>query len=249
MPKSKKLRLDVLLVERGLFPTRAKAQAAILADLIRVGGKGGLKAGQELPEDAEVEVIAPACPYVSRGGLKLEAALDRFNISPAGRTAIDIGSSTGGFTDCLLQRGAARVYAVDVGTAQLDVKLRTDKRVVVMEQTHVRDLHEGLFDPLPDLAVIDVSFISLTKVLPFVLPCLKTTAEIIALIKPQFELEPKKVPHGIVREEAYRKEAIDSVFNTTDRLGLLRSEPIMSPIKGAKGNIEHLCCFRRIAKC
>ena len=194
-----KLRFDQLLVERGLFETRSKAQAAIMAGKVRLAGHARLKAGSEVPEDAPVEVLADACPFVSRGGLKLRAALDAFGVDPRGRVCLDVGASTGGFTDCLLKRGAKRVHAVDVGHGQLNAKLRADPRVRVLEETHARDLMPALIDPPPDLAVIDVSFISLTKVLPHVLRCLPGPFDLIALIKPQFELEPKKTPKGIVR--------------------------------------------------
>ena len=248
-----KRRLDVLLVERGLFPTRAKAQAAILAGKVSVPRHPNPKAGLELPLDAVVTVAADACPYVSRGGLKLAGALDRFKVDPKGRVAIDVGSSTGGFTDCLLQRGAVKVYAVDVGTKQIDAKLRNDPRVVVMENTHARDLEPEQLDPRPDLAVVDVSFISLTKVLPYVLPCLGRSdsdspagshdaprIDIVALIKPQFELEPKKTPKGIVRDPAHREEAIAKVRASAQKLGLQELGFMESPIHGAKGNVEFL---------
>jgi len=233
-------RLDLLLVERGFFPTRTKAQAAIMAGKVRVENHPHPKAGLEIRGDTEITIEPDACPYVSRGGLKLAAALQQFEISAQGRTALDLGASTGGFTDCLLQNGAEKIYAVDVGTNQLDFKLRNDSRVVVMENTHARELVARLFDPLPDLCVADVSFISLSKVLSHVLPCLKRPAELILLVKPQFELEPKKVPKGIVRSEEYRREAIDRVRQAAAHLGLAEQGLIESPIKGARGNIEYL---------
>lgn len=235
-----KLRLDQLLVERGLFPTRAKAQAAIMAGKVRVEGYPRPKAGLSLAEDAAVEVLADACPYVSRGGLKLAGALDAFGLDPAGRVAVDVGSSTGGFTDCLLQRGAACVHAVDVGHGQLDAKLRADARVRVYEGLHARDLTPALLEPKPDLAVIDVSFISLTRVLAPVAACLKRPGDLVALIKPQFELEPKKVPKGIVRKPEYRDEAVAKVREAASSLGLAERGLIESPLHGAKGNVEFL---------
>lgn len=237
--KKTRARLDVTLVERGLFPTRAKAQAAIMAGQVLIKGKPALKAGAPVFSDAEFEIAKPS-PYVSRGGFKLQAALDAFGVSVAGRVCLDMGASTGGFTDCLLQKGAARVYALDVGTAQLDAKLRADGRVISREQTHARDIKPSQFDPWPDLAVIDVSFISLTKVLPPVVSCLAPGFSIIALIKPQFELEPKKVPKGIVRDERWREEAVAKVRDAADKLGLKEYGVMESPLRGAKGNLEYL---------
>jgi 23S rRNA (cytidine1920-2'-O)/16S rRNA (cytidine1409-2'-O)-methyltransferase len=202
------------------------------------------KAGLELPADIPIRLASNACSYVSRGGLKLAAALERFAIKTQSRIALDLGASTGGFTDCLLQKGAAKVYAVDVGTKQLDQKLRNDGRVVAMENTHARDLTPKLLDPLPDLCVADVSFISLTKVLPYVLPCLKIPFDLILLIKPQFELEPKKVPKGIVRIEEYRQEAIERIRQSGRSLHLIEYGLMESPVKGSRGNIEYLILFR-----
>lgn len=237
-------RLDELLVERGLFPTRAKAQAAVMAGLVAVDGKPALKAGQAVSGDARLELIAPACPYVSRGGLKLEAALKGFGISPAGRTCLDVGASTGGFTDCLLQAGARKVYAVDVGTAQLDAKLRGDPRVVSWEQTHARALRAERFDPAPDLAVVDVSFISLTQVLAPIVACLKAPFEIAALIKPQFEVGPKLAPKGVVRSPEARAAAVEKIRAALPGLGLRELGLIESPLKGPKGNVELLIHLR-----
>jgi len=215
-----------------------------MAGKVRVPGRANLKAGLEVPPETPIEIAPDACPYVSRGGLKLAAALDEFGVQAAGRTALDVGSSTGGFTDCLLQRGAGKVYAVDVGTKQLDSKLRGDPRVAVMENTHARDLKPGLFDPRPDLAVVDVSFISLTKVLPWIVPCLASPFDIVALIKPQFELEAKKTPKGVVRKEEHREEAISRVRAAAGEIGLAERGLMASPLTGAKGNREfliHLC--------
>lgn len=243
IPGMAKRRLDQLLVDRGLFPTRAKAQAAIMAGCVRVAGKHLPKAGLELPEDAEVSIIADACPYVSRGGLKLAAALDAFALDPRGRVALDVGASTGGFTDCLLQRGAALVHAVDVGHGQLDSRLRADSRVVSREGLHARDLTPALLVPRPELAVVDVSFISLTKVLPPVVACLARPFDLVALIKPQFELEAKKTPKGIVRAPEHRAEAVEWVRAAAAGLGLRERGLIESPIHGAKGNVELLIAW------
>lgn len=235
-----KVRLDELLVLKGLFPTRHKAQGAIMAGKVTAAGERVDKAGQRVAPDTEVAVLPDACPYVSRGGLKLEAAIHTFKILTGGRRCLDIGSSTGGFTDCLLQHGAELVYAVDVGRGQLDLKLRQDPRVVILEQTNARHLLSAQFNPRPDLATIDVSFISLTKVLPPVLACLKTPFEVVALIKPQFELGPKQAPKGVVRSEQARLEAIDRVREVLRGTAAHEAGLISAPIKGAKGNQEYL---------
>lgn len=243
MGKPKK-RLDLLLVERGLFPTRAKAQAALMAGKVRVEGRPRPKAGMTVSEDAAVTVLPDAVPYVSRGGLKLEAALDAFDIRAKGRVALDVGASTGGFTDCLLQRGAAKVYAVDVGRAQLDASLRADPRVISMEGLHARAMRADMFPEGPDLGVIDVSFISLTKVLPPSAACLKAPFEIVALIKPQFELGPKKAPKGVVRRPEFRGEAVERVRASIRGTPLEERGLMESPVKGPKGNLEFLWILR-----
>ena len=236
-----KIRLDELLVQKNLFDSRHKAQAAIMAGKVTVDGEKSDKAGTRVAADAEVAVLPDACPYVSRGGLKLAAAIQTFKILAGGRRCLDIGSSTGGFTDCQLQYGAELVYAVDVGHSQLDMKLRQDPRVVLLEQTNARHLRADQFTPRPDLATIDVSFISLTKVLPTVIACLKTPFEIVALIKPQFELGPKKAPKGVVRSEEARLEAIDIVRRSLDGNKRVHEAGLIpSPIQGAKGNHEFL---------
>jgi 23S rRNA (cytidine1920-2'-O)/16S rRNA (cytidine1409-2'-O)-methyltransferase len=235
----RKLRLDALVVERGLFETRSKAQAAIMAGQVKVDGTPVTKAGESVKEDAEIELVGPACPYVSRGGLKLESALKAFAPAIKGRACLDLGASTGGFTDCLLQNGAAKVYAVDVGTAQLDAKLKADPRVVSREQVHARDLAPEQFDPRPDLCVIDVSFISLTQVLPPALACLKRPAEILALVKPQFEVGPKLAPKGVVRDQAARDLAIAKVREAAGGLGLVEKGLSEASPKGPKGNLEY----------
>ncbi len=239
-------RLDALLVERGLLPTRAKAQAAVMAGQVLVDGKPRLKAGAPTAEDAQLSLLSP-CPYVSRGGLKLAAALDAFPIVTAGRVCLDVGASTGGFTDCLLQRGAARVYCVDVGRGQLDAKLRADPRVVWREETHARDLSPSWFSPPPTLAVVDVSFISLTQVLAPALACLSAPWDAVALIKPQFEVGPKLAPKGVVRTEEARQAAIEKVRAALPALGAVESGLVESPAKGAKGNVEYLIWLRPTA--
>lgn len=237
---AKRARLDLLLVERGLFETRSKAQAAVMAGQVLVDGKPALKAGDATSEDAELSLKSDPCPYVSRGGLKLRAALDAFPIPVANRICLDVGSSTGGFTDCLLQSGAEKVYAVDVGTAQLSSRLRSDSRVASRENTHAKSLKPEQFVPRPTLAVADVSFISLAQVLPFIVPCLSSPYDLIVLVKPQFEVGPKLAPKGVVRDPAVRIQAVDKIRSAASALGLQEKGLIESPAKGPKGNVEFL---------
>jgi 23S rRNA (cytidine1920-2'-O)/16S rRNA (cytidine1409-2'-O)-methyltransferase len=242
---SSKLRLDKLMVERGLAPSREKAQALIMAGQVVLGDHAAQKAGQQVAADVELRIKGELLPYVSRGGLKLEKGLDQFGIDPSGRTAIDVGASTGGFTDCLLQRGASKVYAVDVGYGQLAWKLREDPRVVVMEKTNIRHLQPEQLDPLPDLAVIDASFISLNLVLPPTLALLQRPAEVVALVKPQFEVGKGAVGKGgIVRDPRLH----DEVLSNMERLAAELSAELLgicdSPITGADGNREFLMGLR-----
>lgn len=235
---SSRVRLDVLLVERGLFPTRARAQAAILAGLVRVDGRPARKAGEAVRPDARVEVLADPVPYASRGGLKLAHALDRFGVDPAGRVAIDVGASTGGFTDVLLRRGARRVYAVDVGYGQLAWSLRQDPRVVVMERTHILRLERESLPEPPDLATVDVSFISLRKVLPKVDRLLDPPGEILALVKPQFEAGRAQVGKGgVVRDPEVHCRVLEEVAQAAQQVGLGVWGITPSPILGAEGTI------------
>lgn len=246
-----KKRLDQLLVELGRFPTRTQAQAAIMAGLVLVGGRKIDKPGTSVDPAAAIEVKGAPHPYVGRGGLKLAKALTEFGIDVAGRTALDIGASTGGFTDCLLQGGAALVYAVDVGYGQLDWKLRNDPRVIVFEKTNVRYLTpERLYaekrSGAADLAVIDVSFISLSKVLPVVYNLLAVRAEAVALIKPQFEARREQVGRGgIVREEAVRQEVVEKVRRSAAEAGFAVEGLSESPITGADGNVEFLIYLQK----
>lgn len=237
---AKRARLDLLLVERGLFETRSKALAAVMAGLVLVDGRPAAKAGEPVALDAELSLKSDPCPFVSRGGLKLRAALDAFPIETKDRVCLDLGASTGGFTDCLLQAGAAKVYAVDVGTAQLASKLKDDPRVVSRENTHAKLLRPEQFAPRPTLAVADVSFISLSQVLPFILPCLAAPAELVVLVKPQFEVGPKLAPKGVVRDPAVRLQAVDKIRAAAAALGLAERGLIESPAKGPKGNLEFL---------
>lgn len=214
-----------------------------MAGQIAVNGKSAVKAGAPTDPEAQLELLAPACPYVSRGGLKLQAALEDFPIPVSGAVCLDLGASTGGFTDCLLQHGARKIYAVDVGRGQLHEKLRVDPRVVSFEKTHARDLATLHFNPTPSVAVIDVSFISLTTVLPMAAGCLKSGGFIIALIKPQFELNAKKAPKGIVRDPEFRREAVEKVRNAAAAIPLRMLGLLDSPLKGAKGNVEFLIAW------
>ena len=239
-------RLDQLLVERELVETRSKARALVMAGEVFVDGQRCDKAGTLVAADAAVEVRTPM-KYVSRGGLKLEAALEAFEYDCQDKIAIDVGASTGGFTDCLLQHGAARVYAVDVGYGQLAWKLREDPRVVVIERTNIRHMPA---DALPEkcaLAVIDCSFISLELVLPNTLTFLTPGADIIALVKPQFEAGPEHVGKGgVVRDPAAREQAIANVVEAATNLGLEVVDRIDSPVHGPAGNVECLVWLRWI---
>lgn len=238
---STRLRLDKLMVERGLTPSREKAQALIMAGQVVVGDHAAEKPGQQVLPDAEIRIKGELLPYVSRGGLKLEKGLEQFGVDPAGRVAIDVGASTGGFTDCLVQHGAARVYAVDVGYGQLAWKLREDPRVVVLEKTNIRHLHPLQLDPLPDLAVIDASFISLSLVLPATLALLKRPADVVALVKPQFEVGRGALGKGgIVRDPKLHDEVLHKMQVLAAELGTELVGICDSPITGADGNREFL---------
>ncbi|MBK6799913.1 MAG: TlyA family RNA methyltransferase [Acidobacteria bacterium] len=241
-----KERLDKLLVERGLAETRTKAQALILAGQVFSKEQRLEKAGQEVPVDIEL-TVRETLAYVGRGGLKLAAALDHFKIDPAGKTCLDIGASTGGFTDCLLQRGAARVVAIDVGHGQIDWKLRQDARVEVRENVNARYLQPDDFTDRFDLVVVDVSFISLTKILPAIPPLINPSAKVVTLIKPQFEVGREEVGRGgIVRDESAQKRVVDEVIACADTLRLKSAGVIDSPIMGADGNREFLACFELV---
>jgi len=237
-----KTRLDVALVERGLAETRAAAQRLVMAGLVFSGERRLEKAGQGIGPDMALEVRGQPHPYVSRGGLKLEKALDHFAIPVAGRLALDVGSSTGGFTDCLLQRGVAKVYAVDVGTNQLAWKLRSDPRVVSLEKTNMRDVTRVLIPEPIDLIVCDASFIGLRTVLPAALALAAPGAHLVALIKPQFEVGKGRVGKGgIVREPALHEEVCATITDwLADQPGWRVLGVTESPITGAEGNKEFL---------
>lgn len=238
-------RIDVLLVERGLVGTRARAQARILAGDVVVDDQRIDKPGTRVSRIAHIRLKGDALPWVSRGGLKLDAALTWFALDVTGATCIDVGASTGGFTDVLLYRGAARVFAVDVGYGQLAHKLRVDPRVTSMERTHIGKLPPGTFDPAPRVAVIDVSFISLAQVLPALVPHLARPATVVTLIKPQFEAGRAHVGKGgIVRDPAARQAAVNRVLAVAASLGMaLVAPPRESPIQGADGNVELVAAF------
>ena len=236
-----KKRLDVLLTEQGYADTRTKAQAIIMSGQVYVNGQKADKPGVSYEESVQLEVRGVSCPYVSRGGLKLEKALRDFGVKPEGFVCSDSGASTGGFTDCLLQQGAKKVFAIDVGYGQLDWKIRSDPRVVVMERTNVRYVTpEQLGEPL-DLSVIDVSFISLKIVLPVIKTFLKPTGQVVCLIKPQFEAGKEKVgKKGVVREPETHREVLDSFVALARELGFTILGLTFSPVKGPEGNIEFL---------
>jgi 23S rRNA (cytidine1920-2'-O)/16S rRNA (cytidine1409-2'-O)-methyltransferase len=236
-----KIRADQLLVDRGLADSREKAKALVLAGAVRVNGQKLEKPGHSIAQDASIEVTQKL-RYVSRGGLKLEAALDQFGIDPAGMTCLDIGSSTGGFTDCLLQRGAASVYAIDSGTSQLDWKIRSDPRVFVKENYNARHLEASHFPAPVDLLVCDVSFISVTLVLPPAQALLREGAQMVILIKPQFEAGREQVGKGgIVRDASVHHEVCTRIETFVQaRLGFANTRIIDSPILGAEGNQEFL---------
>ena len=236
-----KKRLDVLLTEQSYADTRSKAQAIIMAGQVYVNGQKADKPGISYEETVQLEVRGDVCPYVSRGGLKLEKALRDFGVKPEGFVCSDSGASTGGFTDCLLQQGAKKVFAIDVGYGQLDWKIRSDERVVVMERTNIRYVTpEDLGEPL-DLSVIDVSFISLSIVLPAIKNLLKPTGQVLCLIKPQFEAGRDKVgKKGVVRDPETHKEVLDTFVALADTLGFTILGLTFSPVKGPEGNIEFL---------
>ncbi|MBI3182185.1 MAG: TlyA family RNA methyltransferase [Myxococcales bacterium] len=239
--KPRKQRLDVLLVERGLAPSRAKAQALVLAGQVMVGERRVDKPGTLVAGDAELRLKGETLPYVSRGGLKLKAAVDRFELRLEGKVAADIGASTGGFTDVMLQQGARKVYAIDVGYGQLHEKLRRDPRVVSVERVNARYLSERELPELVDAATIDVSFISLRLVLPPVAARLKPGGLVVALVKPQFEVGPEKVGKGgVVRDPKARREAIERIAAFAQGLGLEVRGVMDSPVAGPAGNVEAL---------
>ena len=242
-----KERLDILLVKRNLAPSREKAKAIIMSGSVFVEGQREDKAGAVFPAECAIEVRGHALPYVSRGGLKLEKALRNFDVDVKGKVCTDVGASTGGFTDCMLQNGAVKVYAIDVGRGQLDWKLRHDERVVCMEKTNIRYVTpEDIGEPV-EFSSVDVSFISLSKVLPAIHGYLCRQGQVVALIKPQFEAGREKVgKKGVVREKSTHVEVIEKVFGYAVEAGFDVLDLDFSPIRGPEGNIEYLM---RLSKC
>ncbi|MGE5558303.1 MAG: TlyA family RNA methyltransferase [Bacillota bacterium] len=240
-----KKRLDQILTDLGHFPSREKAQRAIMAGLVLVNGKRKDKPGFKTDAAACIEVMGTACPFVSRGGIKLEKALHVFSIDPAGKTAADIGASTGGFTDCLIKKGAAKVYAVDVGYGQLDWSLRNDPRVVVLEKTNARYLSPLLIPESVDLATIDVSFISLAKIWPAISGLLKPGGDIVALIKPQFEAGKNLVARGVIRDPRIHRDTLSRIIKDLQNTGWYLRGLDYSPLLGPEGNREFLSCWKR----
>ena len=238
---TEKARLDVLLTERGLTESRERAKATIMSGIVYVNGQRADKPGAAFPKDAEIEVRGSGLEYVSRGGLKLDKALKQFGISPEGRACIDCGASTGGFTDRLLKGGAEKVYAIDVGYGQLAWSIRSDSRVVVMERTNIRNVTKEQIPDGPDLAVIDVSFISLRLVLPVIRELLAAGGEVVCLIKPQFEAGRDKVgKKGVVRDLETHIEVLENFIRNAEDAGFGVTGLTFSPIRGPEGNIEYL---------
>jgi 23S rRNA (cytidine1920-2'-O)/16S rRNA (cytidine1409-2'-O)-methyltransferase len=239
-----RVRLDQLVVEKGLAPSRERARALILAGQVNVDGQPQTKAGTQVDAAADVTLIAPDHPYVGRGGLKLAHALEAFGIAVEGREALDIGASTGGFTDVLLKRGATRVIALDVGHGQIDWTLRNDPRVVVIEHFNARRLQLSDLPGPVDLVTIDVSFISLRQILPVVPPLLRGGADVIALVKPQFEAGRGEIRKGVIRDAEVQSRGVDEVSAAAREVGLSPVASTPSPITGAKGNVEFLLHLR-----
>lgn len=241
-----KERLDIILTERGIFPSREKAKASVMAGLIYVDGQRTDKPGTPVDTKAEISVKEDLCPYVSRGGLKLEKAIEVFGFSLDGKTAADIGASTGGFTDCMLKNGARKVFAIDVGYGQLDWKLRNDSRVINMEKVNVRYLDTGTIPDIIDFISIDVSFISLKLVFPVASSLLSDDGSLVCLVKPQFEAGREQVgKKGIVRDAAVHAEVIAKVIGYGEENGLYSHGLTYSPVTGTKGNIEYLLYMKK----
>jgi 23S rRNA (cytidine1920-2'-O)/16S rRNA (cytidine1409-2'-O)-methyltransferase len=239
-----KVRLDQLVFDRGLAPSRERARALVLAAQVLVDGVAVTKAGAQVQPEADVTLVVPDHPYVGRGGLKLAHALDVFHIDVSGREALDIGASTGGFTDVLLQRGAARVVALDVGHGQLDWKIRNNSRVVVIENFNARHLTPGDLPGPVDFVCVDVSFISLRQILPVLPAVLLPGADVVALVKPQFEAGRDEVRKGIIRDAAVHTRVLEEVANAAAAVGLAKLGTDTSPITGQKGNVEFLLHLR-----
>ena len=241
-----KKRLDILTTEQGIFPSREKAKASIMAGLVYVDGQRCDKPGTPVPETAQIAVKEDLCPYVSRGGLKLEKALKTWDFALEGAKAVDIGASTGGFTDCMLMNGAAKVYCIDVGYGQLDWKLRNDPRVTVMERTNARYLEPSQFPDRPSVTVMDVSFISVRLILPVAAGIMGDNGVFYTLIKPQFEAGRSKVgKNGVVRDPDTHKAVLSDILAFVEKMGWQITALDFSPITGPKGNIEFLAEIRK----
>ncbi len=242
-----KERLDILVTQQGFAPSREKAKALIMAGEVLVDGQREDKPGTTFPDTVKITIKGNPIPFVSRGGLKLDKAVKHFDLELKGKTCMDVGSSTGGFTDCMLQNGAVKVYSVDVGHGQLDWKLRNDPRVVCMERTNIRYVVPEDIQEAPEFVSIDVSFISLTKVLPPVKNLMAETAEMVCLIKPQFEAGREKVgKKGVVRDPKVHLEVIETVMEFAASIGFQLLHLEFSPIKGPEGNIEYLLHLRKV---
>ena len=239
-----RVRLDQLVVERGLAPSRERARALILAGQVLVDGQLETKAGTQVDTAADLGLVAPDHPYVGRGGVKLAHALDTFHIAVEGREALDIGASTGGFTDVLLKRGATRVVALDVGHGQIDWALRNDPRVVVIEHFNARHLQPSDLPGPVDIVTIDVSFISLRQILPVVPPVLRPRGDVVALVKPQFEAGRTEIRNGVIHDASVQARVLDEVSAAAREVGLTPVASTTSPITGAKGNVEFLLHLR-----
>jgi 23S rRNA (cytidine1920-2'-O)/16S rRNA (cytidine1409-2'-O)-methyltransferase len=239
-----KVRLDQLVADKGLAPSRDRARALIMAAQVSVDGQVVGKAGTKVDPGADVALLGPDHPYVGRGGLKLAHALDTFGIAVAGRDALDIGASTGGFTDVLLQRGAPRVVALDVGHSQLDWKLRSDPRVVVIEHFNARRLTPADLPGPVDIACVDVSFISLRQILPVIPPLLRPGADVVALVKPQFEAGRAEVGKGVIHDSVIHARVVEEICVAATAVGLTRAASTPSPITGQKGNVEFFLHLR-----
>lgn len=243
-PNGPRVRLDLLLVDRGLAPSRERARALLLAGQVRIAGHPVTKAGTLVDPGAEIELATPDHPYVGRGGLKLAHALDSFGIAVTGRDALDIGASTGGFTDVLLKRGARGVVALDVGHGQLDWTLRTDPRVVVIEHFNARRLTPAHLPGPVDVVVVDVSFISLRHILPVIPPVVRPGADVVVLVKPQFESGRRDAPKGVVRDAGVRERVVRDIVGAAAEVGLAHVATTASPITGQEGNVEFLLHLR-----
>jgi len=240
-----KKRLDIYCVDAGLFETRHKALAAIMAGIVLVNGKVADKAGFMVKPEDKIELADSACPYVSRGGLKLKAAIDYFKIELKDKICLDIGVATGGFSDCMLKEGAKKVYGVDVGKGQIHEKIFSDKRFHFIPNTNARFLKKEIFEEDIDFVAVDVSFISLKLIIPPLIKCLNKKTDIVLLVKPQFELEPKDLKKGIVKNDELRHRALNDIVDFTKKFNELKVIGFTdSPVKGVKGNLEFLLHIR-----